>query len=790
MAVWTSKTPISYARNLVLVLILFAALALAAVAEGYASRLTLLFSALLVIGFGLSVWLSMRTATARLLALLVLVFFMEYADQTIGVSSGLWQYHGARGEYVFGVMAWLVAACSAQALSTGVAIPILLRLRLRAPGWVTTLLVLGLLAFIPLAAGGYRASMGLPFWCFFGLVGVIAMVASKKMPIHVFAGVVLSACFVGSISEYVGSVSSGCWTFPFDSRFPPLYLVLGCWPLEILVQFSVSAFLAGEPLVDEAVVQVPAQPLLPAAQGTNAACADAQGHDDAAKRNRQLSIFLVFSSLTYLAAGFAFAIIPNPILATINKLSDGLHLGLPLAPLPGERFWVSLSFAMMMTITALCLIAAASVRRNKGYVFAVMIAKFASAISSLAYFITFHHLASLVIVMVDGSLFVLTAFFVFRALKAFFHQQTAFCYARFPPPRSSGPAKVVVIRGQEGESVQCLDTVLEQTHFFDLLERRLVDSGKTREGFRVVIKPNFMFMHSTSDPSTYTDPALVEALVDRIAAKGFKNITLVESQSTYGNYYANREVLKVAEYVGYGTEKNYKIVDLTQEMEPYDYGGRLGKHFVGPTWRDADFRVSFAKNKTHVFCNYTLTLKNVYGALPMQDKLCEYHTKREYDWPTIELLKHFPVHFGLIDAYLSADGQFGVIADPHPAKTLTIIGGENLLAVDWVGATKMGLNPDDPLVGRFLPLAMQAFGRPDIECVGDMSVYPDWKNVSRFFAYSLDVFEEAYDFSDWWFSVLTAHASVFPFTKKDWPTLAMRKLLAPIKRLLYPHDAL
>ena len=69
----------------------------------------------------------------------------------------------------------------------------------------------------------------------------------------------------------------------------------------------------------------------------------------------------------------------------------------------------------------------------------------------------------------------------------------------------------------------------------------------------------------------------------------------------------------------------------------------------------------------------------------MQNKLKEYHTKREYDWPTIETLKHFWVHFGLIDAITSADGQFGVIVDPEPNLTKTIIGGENLMAVDWVG---------------------------------------------------------------------------------------------------------
>jgi len=179
----------------------------------------------------------------------------------------------------------------------------------------------------------------------------------------------------------------------------------------------------------------------------------------------------------------------------------------------------------------------------------------------------------------------------------------------------------------------------------------------------------------------------------------------------------------------------------------------------------------------------------VYGTLPMQNKLKEYHTKREYDWPTIETLKHFPVHFGLIDAFESADGQFGVIADPKPNPTRTIIGGDNLIAVDWVGAKKMGLDPDDPSVGRYLPLAVQAFGRPEIRWVGDTSTYPDWHNVSAIFTRSLDLIEEAYAFSNWSFSLLTAMDPFFKFKKTAWVTLAVRKLLAPLKRLLYPHDA-
>jgi len=444
---------------------------------------------------------------------------------------------------------------------------------------------------------------------------------------------------------------------------------------------------------------------------------------------------------------------------------------------------------MMMTITALCYIAQHNVRKNKGYIIPLLISKSASSLAALCFFIfSAKYFCYLVIFIVDGALFWMTLFFYARANKAFFAAKTAFIRKMPDVPHSSGTTTVAVMKGDD--KFHLLDKVMEQTRFFDILDHRFKETGKTREDFSVVIKPNFMFLHHKKDISTYTDPELVEALVNRIADTGFPNITIVEAQSTYGNYYKNWEVLKVAEYIGYSTSKNYRIVDLTEEMVPYDYGGRLGKHVVGPTWRDADFRISFAKNKTHVFCNYTLTLKNIYGTLPMQNKLKEYHTKREFDWPTIESMKHFPAHFGLIDAIYSADGQFGVMVDAKPNHTRTIIGGENLIAVDWVGAKKMGLDPDDPEVGRYLPLAVAAFGKPGINWVGDKSEYKPWQNVSKFFIKSLDHIEEAYAFSDWWFSGLTAMDKYFAFKKKALPIIILRKILAPIKRILFRYDYL
>ncbi|MFQ6136181.1 MAG: DUF362 domain-containing protein [Candidatus Hydrothermarchaeales archaeon] len=312
------------------------------------------------------------------------------------------------------------------------------------------------------------------------------------------------------------------------------------------------------------------------------------------------------------------------------------------------------------------------------------------------------------------------------------------------PNEGRSPTTVVAIKGDD--KFVALDEVLEKTDFFGILDGYFDESGKDKKDFSIAIKPNIMMAYSREDTSVITDPELVEHLIDRIAERGYSKIAVVESQNVFGNWFENRDVVTVAKFAGYSTDKNYRIVDITEEKVPYDYGGRLGKYLVGPTWRDADFRISFAKNKTHFSCYFTLTIKNIYGTTPEQNKFLEYHKKREFDWVTVEMLKHFPVHFGIIDGFWSADGLLGIKADITPKHTKTIIGGENLVAVDIVGAEKMGLNPLD---SNFLRLAVEAFGMPEINRVGDLSVYEEWDNVPPLVDKFLDIGEEWYSLSNW-----------------------------------------
>ena len=291
-----------------------------------------------------------------------------------------------------------------------------------------------------------------------------------------------------------------------------------------------------------------------------------------------------------------------------------------------------------------------------------------------------------------------------------------------------------------------------------------------------------MFMYSTKDRSTYTDPELVEYLIGRLHAAGYRNLAVGEARSTYGTFFTNRDVKTVAETIGL-QGRDYRVIDLSEDLEEFEYSGKLGKHFVNREWKNADFRISFAKNKTHVYAYYTLTIKNIYGALPMENKFLEYHHERDIFSTTIEFIKHFPIHFAFIDAHVSADGPFGIFADKAPNKTETVIGSEDIIATDWVGAEKMGL---DPMVSDYMKQAIEAFGKPEIQLVGDRSLYADWVNVWDVFPpFLFGGLDKHYYFGNLFYSIFSYMDPKFQY--KD-PSLAkrfLRVLTDPIKDLFF-----
>ncbi len=335
------------------------------------------------------------------------------------------------------------------------------------------------------------------------------------------------------------------------------------------------------------------------------------------------------------------------------------------------------------------------------------------------------------------------------------------------------------------EKFDVLDRVIEDSGFFQVLEASLAKSGKSREVFSVAIKPNFMFFYSTKDKTTYTDPTLVEHLVERIYEKGFRNIKIVEARSTLSVFFDKRDVRSVALHIGFKEGGKYQIVDLSDNLEEWDYGGKLGNHYVNKEWKSADFRISFAKNKSHSYALYTLTIKNIYGALPVEYKFKIYHCELgDIYEPTIDFIRHFPIHFGFVDGVVSADGPFGIFADPYPQLTMTIMGGENLVAIDWVGAAKMGLNP---MVSRYTQEAIKVFGKPRIRLKGNGQLYKFWSNTPRIVSFGAHgLLDRYFTFGYPVYYILSEMDPAFPSKLSEWPLLnEIRKISGPARDIFY-----
>ena len=234
--------------NISLVALLIIITIFTAFHEGYLQIISIPFWVVLIAGFSISVWLALHISTKRLLSLMLVIFIVEYIKEAIGIRSRLWTYHGVGEQFNFGVWAWVLGSLVTYTLATRVIIKQVRKLKLALPKWVNTVILLVLVSLIPLTLGRYWSGIGSLFLVFYALLLIAGIYASLKMDFPVFAAIVITAWLVSNPSEYLGSVNSGLWIFTHNPDYPPFFLLFGCWPLEILVQYSLSAFLANESL--------------------------------------------------------------------------------------------------------------------------------------------------------------------------------------------------------------------------------------------------------------------------------------------------------------------------------------------------------------------------------------------------------------------------------------------------------------------------------------------------------------------------------------------------------------
>ncbi|MBM4015774.1 MAG: DUF362 domain-containing protein [Planctomycetes bacterium] len=280
-------------------------------------------------------------------------------------------------------------------------------------------------------------------------------------------------------------------------------------------------------------------------------------------------------------------------------------------------------------------------------------------------------------------------------------------------PSRAGSRPFVVARGEDAGRV--FGETLRHAGFYEAVENAQIKSGKRRELFEVVCKVDFMRgVKRETEPLSYVDPRLVAQLFNGLLDRGFRILRVVETRNELSRYLANRSVKQVGNALGYD-ESCYELKDLADDLVPLDVGAS-GKRPTGRMWKQADFRIVFAKARTDEQWGPALVLWNLWHVLTTSDLLSLEQGQEAGDL-ALTLLEKLPVHFALIDAVHARDGAPGgtfpfellkAVMPAAPTAAMahrpgTLVAGSDPLAVEAAGHRLQGLDPlVDPMCLRKL----------------------------------------------------------------------------------------
>jgi uncharacterized protein (DUF362 family) len=294
--------------------------------------------------------------------------------------------------------------------------------------------------------------------------------------------------------------------------------------------------------------------------------------------------------------------------------------------------------------------------------------------------------------------------------------------------RVGSGGRVMVLEGKSAEEkCDVFQRLLDESGLAELLKQRAAALGKRAEELRIVVKPSFMLGYAKKDRSIITDAELLRELADFLRARGFGNAVLVESANIYDQFFEHRSVGEVAEYFGM-RECGLPLVDASNDQVGHAYFRGMAQNTISRSWKEADFRISFGKMRSHPIEMAYLTIGNLEWMGGRCDEFLFVERQAHRETALMMLLDGFPPDFVLLDAYDEAsDGLVGVMGCPKPPAPRRVYAGEDALAVDLVAARHMGVR--EPELTNILRAACHWFGDPRerTEVVGTDENLREWR---------------------------------------------------------------
>ncbi|MES2571708.1 MAG: DUF362 domain-containing protein [Verrucomicrobiota bacterium] len=275
-------------------------------------------------------------------------------------------------------------------------------------------------------------------------------------------------------------------------------------------------------------------------------------------------------------------------------------------------------------------------------------------------------------------------------------------------PLGSG-GNVWCLKGDSpGDKRATFDRLLQESNLLGEIRERALFLSKPLSSMKVVIKPSFMLGYHRKDLSCITDVELLFRLARSLREHGCHDIAVVEGPNIYDRFYLRRSVKEVAAYFGIATP-DFRLVDVSEEQVVHDFSRGMAQYTVSRTWKEADFRITFGKIRSHPIELAQLSVANVEWLGGRCDEYIFLDRQADRSTAIMMLLDQFPPHFALLEGYDCApDGLVGMMGCPSPKPLLRLYAGTDALAVDTVAARHLGIK--HPQQSSILKAASHWFG--------------------------------------------------------------------------------
>jgi uncharacterized protein (DUF362 family)/putative sterol carrier protein len=214
------------------------------------------------------------------------------------------------------------------------------------------------------------------------------------------------------------------------------------------------------------------------------------------------------------------------------------------------------------------------------------------------------------------------------------------------------------------------------------------------EGETVFIHPNWCGGVPGKEGS-FVNPKVLIALIKLVSSCNPAKIIVGEAEATSQHFdlmYMSSGSKDAIEKLKSTTGINVEVVNLSEgEMVTIDHPEAYitKKITISKVLTEADKIINVPVLKSHVFCDITISLKNMFGILPSRKK-GQLHFKGINEI-IVDVNTAFPSDLVVVDGIVGMEGWGPLKGDPKELGF--VLAGDNLLAVDTVAATITGYDP-------------------------------------------------------------------------------------------------